>query len=90
MGEGNGVCAPLSRCANGHVRSGRCSGVSARGGVRGPDGQPMFVCVRCGVPLTKDGLVDLGLRLPDAGESRDDSMDAELIDAVRHAMCPGQ
>ncbi|MDE3095861.1 MAG: hypothetical protein KGK07_07655 [Chloroflexota bacterium] len=58
--------------------------------VLGPDGQPMFTCARCGAPLTKDDFFDLGLRLPDAGERREDYADAELIDTVRHAMCPDQ
>ena len=50
-------------------------------------GRPMFTCNRCGRALTADDFFELGLRLPDDGESRDDYCDAELIDYVDHAAC---
>lgn len=50
-------------------------------------GRPMFYCTGCGSPLTHDDFFDLGMRLPDAGESREDYCDAELIDAVVHLRC---
>jgi hypothetical protein len=50
-------------------------------------GRPMFTCRRCGIALTADDLFELGMRLPDDGESRDDYCDAELIDYVEHPAC---
>lgn len=50
-------------------------------------GRPMFTCRRCGGPLTADDFFELGMRLPDDGESRDDYCDAELIDYVEHPTC---
>ncbi len=50
-------------------------------------GRTMFFCSRCGRPMTKDDFFDLGLRVPEAGESREDYCDTELIDAVTHLRC---
>ena len=50
-------------------------------------GRPMFTCRRCGGALTADDFFELGMRLPDHGESRDDYCDAELLDYVEHAAC---
>ena len=51
------------------------------------EGRPMLRCSSCGAPLTQDDFFDLGLRLPDLGESRNDYVDAELIDSVVHVRC---
>jgi hypothetical protein len=52
-------------------------------------GRRMFECRECGRALTVDDFFVLGMRLPERGETRDDYCDAELIDSVRHAVCPG-
>lgn len=51
------------------------------------DGTPIFVCANCGGPITTDDLFDLGLRVPDDGESRDDYFAAELLDSLSHVDC---
>jgi hypothetical protein len=50
-------------------------------------GRIMFFCAACGTPMTRDHFFEIGLRLPDQGESRDDYCDAELIDSVMHVDC---
>ena len=50
-------------------------------------GTAIFVCADCGEPLTADDLFDLGLRVPDDGESRDDYFAAELLDGLSHVDC---
>jgi hypothetical protein len=47
----------------------------------------MFTCSECGTPLTDDDFFDLGLRMPEPGEGRDDYCESELLDSVRHASC---
>lgn len=51
------------------------------------DGIPMFRCAFCDVPLGAKDLNDIGLRAPDPGESRDEYIDAELIDRFEHLAC---
>ena len=48
----------------------------------------MFPCARCHVAMTQEDFFALGMRLPDAGESRTDYFDAELLDAITHDTCP--
>ncbi len=50
-------------------------------------GQTMFRCAACGLPLTEDDFFDLGLRLPEPGESRSEYCENELIDVLHHADC---
>jgi len=50
-------------------------------------GQIMFFCGACGEPLTHDDFYEIGLRLPDQGETRDDYCEAELIDKIEHVDC---
>ena len=50
-------------------------------------GAVMLVCRACGRALTEDDFFELGLRLPERGESREDYRDAELIDEVAHIEC---
>jgi hypothetical protein len=50
-------------------------------------GRAIFVCADCGEPITTDDLFDLGLRMPDDGESRDDYFAAELLDSLSHVDC---
>ncbi len=50
-------------------------------------GNVMFFCGYCSAPITQDDLGGLGLRLPDRGETRDEYLEAELIDDLRHAGC---
>jgi hypothetical protein len=55
--------------------------------IRDRRGVPMFVCPRCGVGLAPSDLFDLGLRVPEPYETREDYLDAELLDAISHAAC---
>jgi hypothetical protein len=50
-------------------------------------GRVMFVCKCCQQPITRDDFFDLGLRVPDTDESRDDYCEAELLDEVSHLDC---
>ena len=50
-------------------------------------GRAMFSCKHCSRPLTGDDLIAQGLRLPDPGESRDEYLEAELIDDLLHLTC---
>lgn len=50
-------------------------------------GQPLFRCSVCGTPMTAHDFADLGLRLPEYGETREEYCEAELIDDVAHKGC---
>jgi hypothetical protein len=50
-------------------------------------GNVMFWCDDCRAPITRGDILDLGLRLPDFGETADEYLDTELIDAFRHPRC---
>lgn len=50
-------------------------------------GRVMFHCRACGAPLSLDDLVDLGLRLPERGESAAEYCDTELLDFIEHERC---
>jgi hypothetical protein len=50
-------------------------------------GRIMFYCGVCAAPITKDDFFHLGLRFPDADESKDDYCESELIDSVTHPAC---
>ncbi len=50
-------------------------------------GNVMFYCGYCGTPIGRDDIVDLGLRLPEFGESAQDYLDSELVDAFLHKAC---
>lgn len=50
-------------------------------------GRTPFVCADCGKPISIDDLFDLGLRVPDDGESRDDYFAAELLESLSHVGC---
>jgi hypothetical protein len=50
-------------------------------------GRVMFGCSLCGGALAKEDLFELGLRLPDSGETAEEYRDAELIDDLQHARC---
>jgi len=47
----------------------------------------MFHCGVCGTALTKEDFFEMSLRLPEAGESKDDYCEAELIDRMSHTAC---
>lgn len=51
------------------------------------DGRVMFYCRDCREPITREDIFELSLRLPEEGESRDEYMEAELIDDIRHLRC---
>lgn len=50
-------------------------------------GQPLFRCSICGIPMTARDFADLGLRVPEHGETRQEYCDAELIDDLAHKGC---
>jgi len=50
-------------------------------------GRIMFRCAHCAEPMTRSDFFDLGMRLPDRGETVDDYRDAELIDRFEHGAC---
>jgi hypothetical protein len=50
-------------------------------------GTAMFLCRTCKRPLTGDDLIAHGLRLPEPDESRDDYLEAELLDDLEHTGC---
>jgi hypothetical protein len=52
-----------------------------------PDNRPMFVCAICGRALTRDDIFELGLRLPEPGETWEEYGEADLIDAIEHVVC---
>ncbi len=53
-------------------------------------GAVMFRCRVCHAALTDDDFFNLGLRLPEHGESREDYCDAELLEDVSHMECVGK
>jgi uncharacterized C2H2 Zn-finger protein len=53
------------------------------------DGNVMFWCDHCGAPISRADILNLGLRLPESGETVEDYRDAELIDSFRHPRCVG-
>jgi len=50
-------------------------------------GRPLFRCSACGEAIGEGDIIDQGLRLPEPGESRDEYMEAELVDEFRHRDC---
>jgi hypothetical protein len=61
--------------------------VSTSEALRDPKGRPMFLCGTCGLPLSAHDVTGQGLRLPGPDESRDEYLDAELIDSLQHPAC---
>ncbi|MDI6858769.1 MAG: hypothetical protein QME71_10705 [Dehalococcoidia bacterium] len=51
-------------------------------------GLPLFCCRACQRPLTRRDFAELGLRLPDPGETAGEYCDEELIDDLTHFDCP--
>lgn len=51
-------------------------------------GRVMFYCPNCGGAVARADILDLGLRLPDNGETAGEYLDAELLDGVEHSQCP--
>ena len=47
----------------------------------------LFVCATCQRPLAASDLIGQSLRLPDHQETRDDYLDAELLDDLSHMNC---
>ena len=60
---------------------------TARNAILDRNGCVMFVCSQCGQPVTTDDFFELGLRLPDDGETQDDYFSAELLDDLSHVDC---
>ena len=50
-------------------------------------GLVMFLCSTCRGALNVDDFFQLGLRLPERGESADEYRDAELLDRIDHVDC---
>ena len=59
----------------------------ARNAILDRNGRVMYFCSRCHQPVTTDDFFELGLRLPDDGETQDDYYSAELLDDLRHVDC---
>lgn len=55
----------------------------------GPTGRPLLTCTACGEPLRVEDLLGQNLRLPEQSESREDYLDAELLDDLAHVACEG-
>jgi hypothetical protein len=55
--------------------------------IRDLHGRVMFNCASCGVPLTEDDFFEQGLRTPRHDESREEYLDAELLDLITHDDC---
>lgn len=53
----------------------------------GPDNRPMLVCAICCRGLTTDDVFELGLRLPEPGETWEEYAEKELIDSIEHVAC---
>ena len=51
-------------------------------------GRAVLLCASCHAPLSADDFFELGMRLPDHGETREEYIDDELIDYVSHPRCP--
>jgi hypothetical protein len=60
---------------------------TARNAILDRQGRVMYVCSCCGHPMATDDFFELGLRLPDDGETQDDYFSAELLDDLRHEDC---
>ena len=50
-------------------------------------GLVMFLCGTCQGAVNVDDFFQLGLRLPERGESADEYRDAELLDGIDHVDC---
>jgi len=50
-------------------------------------GNVMFWCDHCRSSISRSDILDLGMRLPDVGESAEDYLDAELVDSFQHPRC---
>lgn len=50
-------------------------------------GRVMFRCAACGGAILMQDFFEIGLRLPERGESADDYRDAELLDRIDHVAC---
>lgn len=52
-----------------------------------PNGRPLLSCIGCGEPLRVEDLVAQNLRLPEQSETREEYLDAELLDGLAHVAC---
>jgi hypothetical protein len=59
----------------------------AEGPVLDERGREMFHCPSCAAPITHDDLFTLGMRPPHPGESAEEYLDGELLDAIEHPAC---
>jgi hypothetical protein len=50
-------------------------------------GRALFRCSVCGTPMRERDFADLGLRVPECGETADDYCTAELLDDLAHSSC---
>jgi len=50
-------------------------------------GRVLFRCSICGDPMRERDFADLGLRVPEYGETADDYSTTELIDEMEHRSC---
>jgi hypothetical protein len=59
----------------------------ARNAILDRQGRVIFTCSSCGEPITNDDFFDMGLRLPEDGETQDDYFSTELLDELSHTRC---
>jgi len=50
-------------------------------------GRVLFRCSMCGAAMRERDFADLGLRVPEYGETADDYCTAELVDDLAHRGC---
>ena len=50
-------------------------------------GQVLFRCGMCGAPMRERDFADLGLRVPEYGETADEYCASELVDELAHTSC---
>lgn len=55
--------------------------------MRDCNGLPLLLCATCGQALCMNDLIEQSLRLPEPAESREDYVDAELLDDLAHVAC---
>jgi hypothetical protein len=60
---------------------------NTRNAILDRQGRVLFRCSSCLEPITMDDFFELGLRLPDDGETEDDYFSAELLDELSHTHC---
>jgi hypothetical protein len=50
-------------------------------------GRVLFRCSMCGAPMRERDFAELGLRVPEYGETAEEYCSAELVDELEHRRC---